>query len=186
MKKVKLNFKKVENLKTEIDGQEVEMKPYISTENALAITRLCLDYFEHSGIDFLPALRLVYDMAVTELCTNISFDGVKSKKVKGVTTINLDFNEDQVVKFENSPIRERLWNISYYKEVYNEILKAIELKNTYMAIKGLAESIPSADSMGETLNQVLRELKKVKEEDPELLEVAIKDKEKKDIGKLIK
>ena len=187
MKKVKFNFKKVENFKIEMeDGQEIEMKPYISTDDALAITKLCLDYFENTGVDSFPAIHLIYDMAVTELCTSISFDGIKSKNVKGVKTITLDLDADKIVKFENTLMSDFLCEIRGYEEVFDNIIKAIELKNTYMAIKGLAESIPSADSMGKALNQVMREFKKIKEEDPELLEVAIKDKEKKDTSKLIK
>ena len=186
MKKVKFNFKKVENFKIEMeDGQEIEMKPYISTEDSLAITRLCLDYFENTGIDSFPAIRLIYDMAVTELCTSISFDGIKSKNVKGVKTITLDLDADKIVKFENSLMSDFLCEIRGYEEVFDNIIKAIELKNTYMAIKGLAESIPDPDNMTEELSKVMKEFKTAKEKDPELVDIVIKDTKKQNMKKII-
>jgi len=187
MKKVKFNFKKVENFKIEMeDGQEIEMKPYISTEDSLAITRLCLDYFENTGIDSFPAIHLIYDMAVTELCTNISFEGIKSKTVKGVKTITLDLDAEKISKFESCGININFCEIKRYEQVYNDIIKAIELKNIYMAINGLAKSIPTPDSMNDIMTNLVKEVKKLKEKDPELLEVAIKDQQKKEYEKIIK
>lgn len=186
MKKVKFNFKKVENSIIKIDDQEVEMKGYISTEDALAITKLCLDYFENNGIESFPVIRLVYDMAVTELCTNISFDGIKSKTVKGVKTVSLNLDADKIEKFENCEVRNHLWGIAYYDEIYESIINAIELKNVYMAINGLANSIPDPNNMTEALSQVMREFKKAQDKDPELVDIVVKDEKNRTLEKIIK
>ena len=186
MKKVKFNFKKLENEKIEIDGQEVEIKPYISTEDAIAITKLCLGQFENGGIETFPAIKLVYDMAVAELCTNISFEGIKSKKSKGVITLTLDLDADKIAKFEGCSLSTNFCKIERYEQVYNDIIKAIELKNIYMAINGLAKSIPTPDSMNDIMTNLVREVKRLKDKNPELLEVAIKDREQKEYEKIIK
>lgn len=168
-----MTFKKLENQIVEVDGKEVEIKPYISTPDLLAITKLCIEQFENNeNFENFVTIKLVYDLAVCELCTNISFDGIKSKTQKGVVTVSLDLDADKIAKFEGSQLRSVLGGISNYNEGYNQVVKAIELKNTYRAIGGLANSIPSSEKMGDALAQVFKQFKEMQEKDPEMVKVA--------------
>ena len=74
MKKIKLNKKVVENVKFTHDSQEIEVIPYISSENQEALINIYLkSYFVNDGEDNLSAGR-INRMAILDLLTNISIE----------------------------------------------------------------------------------------------------------------
>lgn len=177
MKKVKFDFKKQGNIKINIDGNEVEIKPFITTPDLVAINKMCCEMFGSDGDESaFPMLKFVFDLGVIERCTNISLDGIKSKVQKGVTTLDLDINIEKVENIENSGIIEKvIKHIANYEICFNQVMKAIEAKNLYNAINKIVEGIPDMNDLGDGFNEMVGKLKDIKQNNPELYERAIKD-----------
>ena len=177
MKKVKFDFKKQGNIKINIDGNEVEIKPFITTPDLVAINKMCCEMFGIDGDESaFPMLKFVFDLGVIERCTNISLDGIKSKVQKGVTTLDLDINIEKVENIENSGIVEKvIKHIANYEICFNQVMKAIQSKNLYNAINKIVDGIPSVSDLGDGFNEMVGKLKDIKQNNPELYERAIKD-----------
>lgn len=177
MKKVKFDFKKQGNIKIDIDGNEVEIKPFVTTPDLVAINKLCCEMFGSDGDESaFPMLKFVFDLGVIEMCTNISLDGIKSKTQKGVTTLDLDVNSEKVENIENSGIIEKvIKHIANYEICFNQVMKAIEAKDLHNAINKIVEGIPDMNDLGDGFNEMVGKLKDIKETNPELYERAIKD-----------
>jgi len=74
MNKIKLNKKSLENVKISFDGQEIEVVPYISSENQETLIKVYFTaYFSDGKEDRLSAER-INRMAVLDLLTNVDID----------------------------------------------------------------------------------------------------------------
>lgn len=180
-------FWKMEETKKKIikiGKDKVEIRPYILTTEATAITNLCVKRTESdfSGHANLPLVHSLFDMLVVHFCTNIIMKGIGSKKNDGTLEINVEITSDDIDKFDESGIIETIApHIRNYNECYADIVKTIEMNSVSKAIYSITDSFPNVDKIATTLKDSVKELSDIKEKDPELFKQVLNEAAKQPI-----
>jgi hypothetical protein len=171
MERIELELKPIANKIIKVGNQKVEIRPYITTEDSVNITQICLEHFgiDESSFERYVMVKCIFDMLVIYKCTNIKVDGVVSKKVKTTTNIKIDIDSKIVNKFDSTQIIKIVSPYIYnYKEVYNQVCETIALKNEYNALNLLGKTVFNADEMQKNVTASIETIKQLKEKEPEI------------------
>lgn len=159
-KKIKLNFKNLEYISINLGGGEVVIKPYLSEQDIIVAIQLCQNQFfdnidTESDIDKFGTFSFVksmFDLVVFQNCTNIDINGVKT-----------EYLISSGIAYE---IRKYIYN---YNEVWDLILKSIELKNVNTALGLIAETIPTGKEMTQSIEEISGIISDLNKNDPKTL-----------------
>lgn len=157
MEKVKIIFKKEKPKKIKICGQTIEVKPYIEFNDIISANKICLEQFFNNAendeqFDLFPAVRLAFDSIVLNQCTNIDFDGILW---------------DEIISANIMPqIRKYIFN---YDDVFAQILESIRLKNIFVGLKTIGETLPTENKMESTIKETSSLIKELNKNDPQTL-----------------
>lgn len=165
MEKIKFDFEKQKNRIVKFGKNKIEIRPYVLTTEKIAISDMCCQQLK-SEIDentnsSIHTAKIVFDIIVTALCTNIEIPGVEIKYKKDkFSSVVLDLKSDFIEYFERSgivPILEE--NIDNYKGMWEDTKKDIELStnNITKMFSNFQDIIPSGDKQEE----IVRELKTI-------------------------
>lgn len=170
MERIKLSLNKIKNKIVKINGQRVEIKPFISNKDVMAINKLCLQQFniESDLAKNITTIKYLFDMFVIHQCTNIDIAGITLKEVDGKSNVEIDLSTETIEEFDNSQIIKKILPfIINYQEIYDNVKFLIELKNVQNSFKIMGESIPDVSNLGNVLGDSLKSLAEFKEKDPE-------------------
>ena len=149
-------------------------KKEISFEEKMAITDLCVKQFEHSvknGGMQIPLIKAIYDVAVLAVLGKNVDDGISCTKEEGVCNININIDSNKLISIaDNVKTRALRKSIKNYDEFWGEILETIRLCNVAISIKAFGEVFPTAEQMGEQMEN----LKTILDENKGIVESAIR------------
>lgn len=150
MEKITLKSFELDNIKINYKGQKIEIKPYISAESSITLTKVALGQF--NGIEALDQYdtyamtKIAFDLMVVLECTNIDCE----------TTFQV---YDNLV---SSGLMEKIRkSIINYDDVWGLAKSAIELKNTASGLNLIASGVPTEQGITDTLKRLGDELNSV-------------------------
>lgn len=177
MEKIDLYVKNMwEHIK--INGSKINLKPFISTKDMIAITTLCLNQFDeyNKDMDQMPLIKTIFDMMVVHYCTNIRVKGVDVTRNGSKEDISISIDNDGLDIFDNSLA---IYYIKPYIKNYNEcfslLLKTLEMRNVYQSLVGFSMNLPDEETMVTGLKTSLEAMQQVKEKDPETFDKIVKE-----------
>lgn len=170
MEKIKIKTKTKENIKKKFNGVNIELKPYISTEDLFLINDICASKIRNdiNNLQNSIVLRTLFDICVTELCTSISLDGVKGPTKKN-KNIEIDFNPQKFLNFDFSGIRELLQkNIVNYDIAWQTVWENIQLLVTRLSLIEISANLPSEKDLEKSITSLKQVIEKINKDDPKM------------------
>lgn len=173
MEKFKFDFSEQKNKVVKFGGQKIEIRPYVFPSECVCISELCgQQLFNKDGSQSNTSLHLVKtlcDMILTEICTNISIDGINVKYDKNIASnIKIDLKNQTVEEFVASGIDKIIKeNISNYEYIWDCIKYDIKDNFSVDAIfNKITSFIPSIEEQGKLLKETSVLVDKVSKEHP--------------------
>ena len=167
-----LILKKKENVVVRFDGQKVSVCPIISYEDQLVLTELCANKFHADGenkVWTIPACKLVFDLGVLALQTDIPVNGFQ--KVPNGAQFNID--RDEIDYFVNSGILDKVFEkIENYGSTWNNIVLTLQNESLRYYIGEIGRGLPTVEEM----SSAIQEMKSVIDDNPQFVEKVAKAK----------
>lgn len=167
-------LKKKENEIVKLGAYKISVDPIINFMRQTEITNLCIRQCESYGenaYSAVPACKVLFDICVLALQTNLPVEGVKETLVDGVYNLDaqLDYAdiEDFVVSGVIEKVKEKVLN---YDSVWANILQSIQMFNVKHCIAFIGANLPTAQEMQEQLNN----MKNLISENKEFVDKAVK------------
>jgi len=174
MEKIKLQLLQIAPMKNKIiklGKHKINIKPYISSENIVLITDLCLKKMisDDTNLGNSALIHTIFDMCVVVLCTNIQVDGIKLTEDNGKSIeLNLDSSNFEVFDALGLDIliKNNITNYDRCWQTVFEIMQIVSINNTLGLI---AQNIPSEKSLENTVKQLGDAVAEINKKDPETL-----------------
>jgi len=176
MEKIKLDIKNKKNKFIKIGKQKIEIKPYISSEELVLITQLCLKKLIIDSADLANSVLLhtIFDMCVIELCSSIHIDGIKCPTKKS-NTIELNLDNDKFLKYDILDISDQiLINICNYEQSWRSIFEIMQIASINNAFGLIMKNIPNEESLQGAIQQLKDGIEEINKRDPETLKNIVK------------
>lgn len=165
MNKIKFDLEEQKNKIVKFGKYKLEIRPYLLTPEKTIISDMCCQQIKSEiGKDkngSFHTARLVFDIIVTALCSNVAIDGVEIKYKKNkFSSVSLDLKEKDLESFEKSGIAFVVEsNIDNCAQIWNDVVKDIELNANNFAemFEKFKDIIPS----GEKQEKIVEEIKTI-------------------------
>ena len=181
MKKRTIYLEPISNKFVKFGKEKIEVKPYLSTEDIASMVLLCNRQYEFDNDNF-AMVRLIFDVLVIDKCTDVEIEGVESKKEDGKTNTSVNVDKNIIERFDNSRLIDAIKPLVVnYQDAWEQVVKSIELKNTYNVLSSITSNLPSMDDMGKALETSLKSLADYGQKDPEGFKQIIKETVTKDV-----
>ena len=151
-------LKKKENEIVKFGAYKISVDPIINFMRQTEITNLCIRQCETYGenaYSAVPACKVLFDICVLALQTDLPINGIKETLVDGVYDLdaNLDYAdiEDYVTSGVIEKVKEKILN---YNSVWANVLQSIQMFNVKHCISFIGANLPTAEEMQEQLNNM--------------------------------
>lgn len=137
----------------------VNVKNYLDNIDVLTLNVLCLDEFNKEvdkklDLDryvFFGNVKPTFDMYILEKCTD------------------LNFRYGNAEQFANSKLMYKIKkNILNYEEIWNVVVKSIELKNMYVSLNLIRDIIPNTEKMEDNIKNIVAIINELNDKNPQL------------------
>lgn len=172
MEKIKIERKEIKNKKIKFLDKKVEVRPIITSEDLLLIANLCIEKLtkDFSNLANSSFAHTLFDMCVTELCTNIAVDGIFHKN----NSIEINLDKNNILNFNFLNINNFLKNnISNYSDAWNDIMFILNLQLNKLALSEISKGLPNAKDLEQTVKSFAEALDEMNKRDPEALKKII-------------
>ena len=153
-----LVLKKKENETVKFGALKISVDPTINFMRQTELNSLCVRQCESYGDNFalaLPACKVLFDICVLALQTDLPITGVNETVIEGVYNLDTELNYSDIEEIVCSGIVEKVVaKISNYNEVWALILKSIKMSNVKHCIATIGANLPSAQEMQEQLDNM--------------------------------
>lgn len=179
MEKVKIQLLQIEPMKNKIiklGRHKIDIKPYISSEDIVLITDLCLKKMigDADKIANSAVIHTLFDMCVVALCTNIQVDGISFGDGEQ-KSIDINLTAGNFETFDALCLGDLLEsNIANYYRCWQTVFETMQLATINNALGLIAKNIPTQDSMSKTIEEFGKAVKEINEKDPENLKNIIR------------
>lgn len=183
--------------KIKINGEKIEIRPFLTTEEKMLLSKICysqyikyLDDKDNKQFASWHLVRLVFDLLVASICTNIKIDGVTIQYKDGFMVdakMNLDANK--VLAFDKScvaqVVKENVWN---YQDSWDEVVRDIDDKehSAMAGVEAIVKQLPSIKQQKKVLDDATKMIQDFSKQYPDIASDVIKktaiEKNKKDKG----
>lgn len=162
MEKIKFNFEEQKNKIVKFEGQKIEIRPYVLTSEKAIISDICCQQIKAQNEDkkrnSIHTARLVFDMVLVALCSNVEIDGVKTQiKKNKVIGVSIDVKEPILEQFEKSGLALFIENnIDNCEKIWQDTVKDIEIatNNLIALFDDLKKLIPSEEKQKAVLSEL--------------------------------
>lgn len=170
MGRVELDLCKVKDCTIKYGKEKIVVNRIINTIKAMEIVDICIQQFKNKSS--LPLIKTIFDICVLALQTNIDINEVKEINSDNKFELNLSIDSECVEYYENSGIFSIInKNIINYSDLWNMVIKSIEMENTTSAFNKVVETLPNEAEM----NSSIEIISKFAKENPELVKGIIKN-----------
>lgn len=167
MDKIKIDFKKTENVSIKYNGKKIEIKPIIDVVSQVEIIESCTK----QEID-LPLVKAVFNIAVLGLQTNIEIKEFSATGQGENHEINIKTKQEDINNYSQYDILDILYkNIVNYKETWDMVVKTIEIKNIKNAFSETVKNLPNEKEMNNSIEMI----SKFVQENPEFAKGFVKE-----------
>lgn len=151
-------FKKKENEIVKFGSTKISVDPIINFMRQTEITNLCIRQCQTYGENVFASVsdcKVLFDICVLALQTNLPVEGVKENLVDGVYDLDVQLDyadiENYVVSGIIEKVKEKVLN---YDSVWANILQSIQMFNVKHCIAFIGSNLPTAQEMQEQLNNM--------------------------------
>lgn len=164
-------------IEVKVNKQKIKVKTYIKTEDEIAFTKVCLDYFNNNGVESIGIVKRIFDVCVLARLTSIKIDGVSiTENAKKEIEINLDSTKSDWDALASVGITSNLLSfVVNYKLVWCNIETAIKLQNTRNSFVDFAKMIPDFKDMGKALEKSINGIVNLRESDKKKFDMAMEN-----------
>lgn len=178
MDKILINLEPVYNKTVKFGRYKIEVKPYLSTEDIASILQVCKEQFEFDDENY-AIIKCIFDMLVVDKCTNVTIDGITTKKNKDKTNVSIDINSKKIAEFDASRIIDVVKPLVVnYDDAYSQLVSYIKIINVHNSFTTLGDYLPDGEELINNLQEVFKKLNEYKEKDPEAFSKIIQDSQK--------
>lgn len=165
MNKIKFDFEEQKNKIVKFGKHKLEIRPYLLTTEKTIISDMCCQQIKNE-IDkdkkgSFHTARLVFDIIVTALCSNVDIGGIEIKYKKNkFSSVTLDIKEKDLENFEKSGIASVVEsNIDNCEQIWNDVVRDMQLNANNFAemLENFKDIVPS----GEKQEKIVEELKAI-------------------------
>lgn len=176
MEKIKFNFEEQKNKIVKFEGQKIEIRPYVLASEKVIISDICCQQIKTQTEDgkrnSIHTARIVFDMVLVALCSNIEIDGVKMQiKKNKVVGVSIDVKEPILEQFEKSGLALFVENnIDNCEKIWEDTVKDIEIStNSLVALfDDLKKIIPSEEKQKAILSELKTTIEDFAKENPNI------------------
>ena len=168
------NLKEQKNKVVKFDGQKIEIRPYILTNEKVMISDICSSQFydrnKKEKSESLHLIRLLFEMITTQLCTNIDIEGVELKyKGDKLSSILVNIKENTIEKFEKSCISSIVKdNVADFEIIWANVVSDIKSEATTSKILDVLNGfVPSDEKQENMIKEISDTLNKFAKEHPQ-------------------
>lgn len=170
MGRVELDLCKVKDCIIKYGKEKIVVNRIINTIKAMEIVDICIQQFKNKSS--LPLIKTIFDICVLALQTNIDINEVKEINSDNKFELNLSIDSECVEYYENSGIFSMInKNIINYSDLWNMVIKSIEMENTTSAFNKVVENLPNEKEMNTSIEMISKFIK----ENPDFVKGLAKD-----------
>ena len=160
-----------------VNKQKIKVKTYIKTEEEIAFTKVCIDYFNDNGIECIGVVKRIFDVCVLARLTSIKIDGVSiTENAKKEIEINLDSTKSDWDALASVGVTSNLLSfVANYELVWHNIETAIKLQNTRNSFVDFAKMIPNLKDMEKALEKSVNSIVNLRESDKKKFDMVMKN-----------
>lgn len=164
-------------LEVKVNKQKIKVKTYIKTEEEMAFTKVCLDYFNNNGIESIGVVKRIFDVCVLAKLTSIKIDGVSiTENAKKEIEINLDSTKSDWDALASVGVTSNLLSfVANYDLVWHNIETAIKLQNTRNSFVDFAKMIPNFKDMEKALEKSVNSIVNLRESDKKKFDMVMEN-----------
>lgn len=170
MREFKINKKKdvLKKIRVwNVNKLRFKVKPYLSNLDYAVLNRICLEEFykekdfdkdenlKLDRYDYFSNIRLVFNTYILQNICEFK---------------NFELDNDTIQEISQSKIMYKIIkNIKNYNEIWNLVIKSIELKNVYISLNLLRDVLPNTNALEENTKQVVSMINEINKTNPDLL-----------------
>ena len=164
-------------IEVKVNKQKIKVKTYIKTEEEIAFTKVCLDYFNNNGIESIGVVKRIFDVCVLAKLTSIKIDGVSiTENAKKEIEINLDSTKSDWDALASVGVTSNLLSfVANYDLVWHNIETAIKLQNTRNSFVDFAKMIPNFKDMEKALEKSVNSIVNLRESDKKKFDMVMEN-----------
>lgn len=164
-------------LEVKVNKQKIKVKTYIKTEEEMAFTKVCLDYFNNNGIESIGVVKRIFDVCVLAKLTSVKIDGVNiTENAKKQIEINLDSTKSDWDALASVGVTSNLLSfVVNYELVWHNIETAIKLQNTRNSFVDFAKMIPDFKDMEKALEKSINSIVNLRESDKKKFDMVMEN-----------
>lgn len=176
MKKLNIDLEE-QVLEVKVNRQKIKVKTFIKTDEEIAFTKVCLDYFNSNGVVGIGVIKRIFDVCVLAKLTSIGIGGVEiTENAQKEIKINLDSTKSDWDALARVGITANILSfVANYDLVWHNIEMAISLQNMRNGFAELGDMIPNFKDMGNVLEKSIDSVVKLRETDKKKFDMVVEN-----------
>lgn len=176
MKKLNIDLEE-QVLEVKVNRQKIKVRTFIKTDEEIAFTKVCLDYFNSNGVVGIGVIKRIFDVCVLAKLTSIGIGGVEiTENAQKEIKINLDSTKSDWDALASVGVTDNILSfVANYDLVWHNIEMAISLQNMRNGFAELGDMIPNFKDMGNVLEKSIDSVVKLRETDKKKFDMVVEN-----------